>query len=326
HAGGEPMSAMVEMRELSKQFARRTAVDNVSLTIEPGEIFGLVGPNGAGKTTTMRMLVTLLQPDHGEILVGGHSVRNDPRAVRRMIGYMPDVFGVYDRMTVQEYLDFFGACYAIPAAQRPRLIEDLLQLVDLAPRRDDMVDTLSRGLKQRLGLARVLLHDPGLLVLDEPASGLDPRARVEIRELLLEIARLGKTILFSSHILGDVAELCSRVAIMENGRLAAVGTLDQLSRQFVRHRLVRIALLNRMPLPEAQAALSSLAGLSNVRPQEGFVRADWLALEAEFEGDDETLQGLLKQMLERGLPVVHFSEETQDLEEVFMRTTRGIVS
>jgi ABC-2 type transport system ATP-binding protein len=227
---------------------------------------------------------------------------------------------------VYEYLDFFGACYAIPPAQRSGLIKDLLELVDIGHRRDDMVDTLSRGLKQRLGLARVLMHDPSVLVLDEPASGLDPRARVEIRELLLEIARLGKTILFSSHILADVAELCSRVGIMENGKLVAVGTLDELSKQVVPHRLVHIAMLNRINPEEAQAAVASLPGLSNVRSQEGFVRADWLALEAEFEGDDDALQALLGQLLKTGLPVVHFSEETQDLEEVFMRTTRGIVS
>jgi len=320
------MSAIVEIRGLSKQFSGRKAVDNVSLTIAEGEIFGLVGPNGAGKTTTMRMLVTLLQPDTGEIFVGRHSVRKTPRAVRKLIGFMPDSFGVYGDMTVHEYLDFFGACYSIPAAQRLPLIEDLLELVDIAHRREDMVDTLSRGLKQRLALARVLIHDPEVLVLDEPASGLDPRARVEIRELLVEIARLGKTILFSSHILADVAELCSRVGIMEGGKLVAVGSLDQLSERVVPHRLIRVALLASVPLEEAQARLAALPGVSAVRPQEGFVRADWIGLDAEFIGDDEALRGLLKQLLEKGLPVVQFSEETQDLEEVFMRATRGIVS
>jgi ABC-2 type transport system ATP-binding protein len=320
------MSAIVEVRELSKQFGRRKAVDNVSLTVEPGEIFGLVGPNGAGKTTTMRMLVTLLKPDKGEIFVGGHSVRRAPHEVKNLIGFMPDEFGVYGDMTVNEYLDFFGACYGIHAAQRTRLISDLLELVDISNRRNDMVDTLSRGLKQRLGLARVLIHDPSLLILDEPASGLDPRARVEIRELLMEIARLGKTILFSSHILADVAELCSRVAIMENGQLVALGTIDQLSQRIVPHRLVRVSLLNRTPAQEVQAALASMPGIATVRPQEGLVRADWLAFEAEFTGDDEALRALLAALLARGLPVIHFSEETHDLEEVFMRATHGIAS
>ncbi|MFZ5909444.1 MAG: ATP-binding cassette domain-containing protein [Chloroflexota bacterium] len=320
------MTPIVEIEGLSKKFGQRAAVDGVSLSIESGEIFGLVGPNGAGKTTTMRMLVTLLKPDKGEMRVGGHSVAKSPREVRRLLGFMPDTFGVYGDMTVWEYLDFFGACYKIPAPQRAALIRDLLDLVDIAHRRDDMVDTLSRGLKQRLGLARVLIHDPGVLVLDEPASGLDPRARVEIRELLLEVARLGKTILFSSHILADVAELCTRVGIMEEGKLAALGTLDQLSQQLAPHRLVRVAFLPSVDREGAQAALSRLPGVVAVRPQDGLGGADWPSLEVEFSGDDQSLQGLLAAMLEQGLPVVRFSEETQNLEEVFLRATRGIVS
>ncbi len=322
------MSAIIEIHDLSKKFARRLAVDNVNVTINSGEIFGLVGPNGAGKTTTMRMLVALLEPDHGEILVGGHSVRKTPNEVKRQIGFMPDSFGVYGDMTVQEYLDFFGACYHVPPAQRLSLINDLLQLVDITHRRDDMVDTLSRGLKQRLGLARVLIHDPSILVLDEPASGLDPRARVEIRELLLEIARLGKTIIFSSHILADVAELCTRVGIMESGKLVAVGTLDQLTEKAMPHRLIHVAFLNQVNVENAQAMLATSSGVSNVRTEEGLGngKADWVTLEAEFVGDDEALRLLLANLISQGLPIVHFSEETQNLEEVFMRTTRGIVS
>jgi len=320
------MSTIIEIRDLSKKFGKRLAVDHVNLTVESGEIFGLVGPNGAGKTTTMRMLVTLLQPDHGEILVGGHSVGKAPREVRRLIGFMPDSFGVYGDMTVQEYLDFFGACYQVPPAQRLSLINDLLELVDITHRRADMVDTLSRGLKQRLGLARVLIHDPNILVLDEPASGLDPRARVEIRELLLEIARLGKTIIFSSHILADVAELCTRVGIMEGGKVVAVGTLDQLTEKAVPHRMIRVAFLNQIQVENAQAALATLPGITAVRAQEGLGKADWVALEAEFIGDDDALRALLASLIAQGLPVVHFSEDTHNLEEVFMRATRGIVS
>ncbi len=320
------MSAIIEIRELTKRFAKRTAVDRVNLTIESGEIFGLVGPNGAGKTTTMRMLVTLLRPDRGEIWVGGHSVRKAPRQVRRIIGFMPDSFGVYGDMTVYEYLDFFGACYHLPPPQRQSLIKDLLELVDIGHRRDDMVDTLSRGLKQRLGLARVLIHDPSILILDEPASGLDPRARVEIRELLLEIAHLGKTIIFSSHILADVAELCTSVGIMENGKVVAVGTLDELSEKAVPHRLIQISFLDQIDIENAQAALSGLPGISQVRLKEGLGKAGWLSLEAEFIGDDEALSQLLGKLVEQGLPIVHFSEETRNLEEVFMRATRGIVS
>ncbi|HMX19589.1 MAG TPA: ABC transporter ATP-binding protein [Anaerolineales bacterium] len=315
------MSPIIEIKDLCKHFGKRFAVNNISFNVESGEIFGLVGPNGAGKTTTMRMLVTLLKPDKGEIFVGGHSIRKNPNDVRRMIGFMPDSFGVYGDMTVHEYLDFFGACYKVPPNQRLRLINDLLELVDLGHRRDDMVDTLSTGLKQRLGLARVLIHDPNILVLDEPASGLDPRARVEIRELLLEIARLGKTIIFSSHILADVSELCTRVGIIEDGKLAAIGTLQQLSERVMPHRQLRISLLDRAQ--EAQINLQSRAGVNEARVLENTERP---TLEVDFIGDDEAIHQLLAGLLAQGYPVVHFSEETKNLEEVFMRTTRGIVS
>lgn len=315
------MSAIIEFKNLSKRFKTRIAVNSLNFNIESGEIFGLVGPNGAGKTTTMRMLVTLLKPDHGEIYVGGHSIRKNVNEVRRQIGFMPDSFGVYGDMTVQEYLDFFGACYKIHPNQRARLTDDLLELVDLGHRRDDMVDTLSTGLKQRLGIARVLIHDPGILVLDEPASGLDPRARVEIRELLLEVARLGKTILFSSHILADVGELCSRVGILEDGKLVALGTLEQLRAHVMPHRQVHIGLLDRRD--EAQIMLQSLAGVSEVRTVDNITR---VSLEVDFSGDDEALHQLLVRLLAENYPVIHFSEETNNLEEVFMRTTKGIVS
>ena len=324
------MSSIIEIKDLTKRFntssltgaaRQRIAVNNISFNIEGGEIFGLVGPNGAGKTTTMRMLVTLLKPDPGEILVGGYSIRKNANDVRRQIGFMPDSFGVYGDMTVQEYLDFFGACYKVHPQQRAHLITDLLDLVDLGHRRDDMVDTLSTGLKQRLGLARVLIHDPSILVLDEPASGLDPRARVEIRELLLEVARLGKTILFSSHILADVGELCTRVGIIEDGKLAALGTLQQLSEHVMPHRQIHIGLLDRKE--EAKTMLQSITGVSEVRIVENTSR---ISLEVDFTGDDESIHQLLAKLLAEGFPVVHFSEESKNLEEVFMRTTKGIVS
>jgi ABC-2 type transport system ATP-binding protein len=315
------MSPIIEIKELTKRFNQRIAVNNVTFNIEGGEIFGLVGPNGAGKTTTMRMLVTLLKTDHGEIYVGGHSIHKNPNDVRRLIGFMPDSFGVYGDMTVQEYLDFFGACYKIHPNQRARLITDLLDLVDLGHRRDDMVDTLSTGLKQRLGLARVLIHDPNILVLDEPASGLDPRARVEIRELLLEVARLGKTILFSSHILADVGELCTRVGIIEDGKLVALGTLEQLSAHVMPYRQLHIGLLERKE--EAQAMLQAMPGIFEIRAVDNTSR---ISLEVDFIGDDEAIYQLLAKLLAQGFPVIHFSEESKNLEEVFMRTTKGIVS
>ncbi len=317
------MTSIIEIKELTKRFGKRIAVNDLTFNIQSGEIFGLVGPNGAGKTTAMRMLVTLLKPDQGEIIVGGYSIKKNPNDARRIIGFMPDSFGVYGDMTVNEYLDFFGACYKVHPQQRAQLISELLDLVDLGHRRDDMVDTLSTGLKQRLGLARVLIHDPQILVLDEPASGLDPRARVEIRELLLEIARLGKTILFSSHILADVGELCSRVGILEDGKLAALGTLQQLSERVMSHRQLHIGVLNRKE--EAQAALSSMPGVSAVRLLDDN-NGKRVSLEADFIGDDEAIHALLASLLQQGFPIIHFSEETKNLEEVFMRTTKGIVS
>ena len=193
----------------------------------------------------MRMITTLLQPTSGEAWVAGSSVTREPRGVRRAIGYMPDFFGVYDDMKVWEYLDFFAACYEIPPATRTALINDLLELVDLNHRRDAMVDTLSRGMKQRLCLARTLAHDPQILILDEPASGLDPRARIEIRELLLELSRLGKTIFFSTHILADVAEICTQVGIVEAGKLVAEGSLEEMQRRLRPHRRLQITLLGR---------------------------------------------------------------------------------
>lgn len=320
------MSPIVEIKNLSKKYSQNIAVDNLTLTIEKGQIFGLVGPNGAGKTTAMRMIVTLLKPDNGEILIDGHSVNKYPEEVRRIIGFMPDFFGVYDNTSVREYLDFFGACYRIQSDQRTKLIDDLLELVDIAHRQDDMVDTLSRGLKQRLGLARVLLHDPDVLILDEPASGLDPRARIEIRELLREIALLNKTIIFSSHILSDVGEICTHVGIVEEGKLVKLGELDQLSKQVASQRLLQIVLLNKIPKEDVQSKLGAMPGIISVHIQEGMGNSKKLYLEAEFNGDDDDVHILLSKLLENRFPVVQFGEQTQNLEKVFMHATRGIGS
>jgi ABC-2 type transport system ATP-binding protein len=224
------MTPIIEIKDLTKRYrvgqSALTAVRDLNLEIEAGEIFGFVGPNGAGKTSTLRIMATLLKPTVGDIFIAGKSVCKDSRDVRRMIGYMPDFFGVYHDMLVWEYLDFFAACYQLPEADRDTLINDLLELVDLTHRREDLVDGLSRGMKQRLSLARTLIHDPSVLILDEPASGLDPRARVEIRSLLVELSRMGKTIFFSTHILADVAEICTRVGIIEAGELVAAGELE----------------------------------------------------------------------------------------------------
>ena len=323
------MAAIIETRNLVKRYGRLTAVDDVSLSVEEGAIYGFVGPNGAGKTSTMRILTTLLQPTSGQAWVAGHSVSHDPRGVRRAIGYMPDFFGVYDDMKVWEYLDFFAACYDVPEAQRPALIGDLMELVDLSHRKDDLVDTLSRGMKQRLCLARTLAHDPRVLILDEPASGLDPRARIEIRELLLELARLGKTIFFSTHILADVAEICSEIGIIEAGRLVAHGKPEEMHRRLIPHRRLAVTLLGQAA--QAQEALRQFDKVENVEELKsgangGEGAAGRTTLHVDFAGDDEAVAALLADMVRQGLPVIHLSEETRDLEEVFMRATKGIVS
>ncbi len=316
------MSLILETRDLVKTYGQFQAVKGMSLRVEQGAIYGFVGPNGAGKTTTMRIVTTLLEPTSGEAYVGGHSVRAAPDEVRRMIGYMPDFFGVYDDMTVWEYLDFFAACYKVPDAQRRRLIDDLLELVDLGHKRDVQVDTLSRGMKQRLCLARTLAHDPQVLILDEPASGLDPRARVEIRELLVELSRMGKTVFFSTHILADVAEICTHIGIVEGGRLVAQGSMVDMQRQLRPHRLLQIQFLARPDiLAQAQNAVFGREGVLAIRPIEEPDRPP--ALEIDFGGDDAGVSTLLSTLVAQGLPVLHFSETRQELEDVFMQITNG---
>lgn len=320
------MTAAIELRQLTKRFKERTAVDHLDLVVAPGEIFGFVGPNGAGKTTTLRMIACLLAPDSGEVQVMGRSAVREPEAVRSLIGYMPDFFGVYTDLTVAEYLDFFGACYHLPPAERQQQAADLLELVELAHRRDDPVERLSRGMQQRLSLARTLIHDPQVLLLDEPASGLDPRARVEIRELMRELARMGKTIFFSTHILADVAEICTRVGILEAGKLVAVGELDALQQQIMPSRPVEITLLS--PAEPALALLAAYPGVS--RPEQmaenGAAANGRSRLRCEYAGDDTGLSSLLSHLVASGVSILNFSADQRDLEEVFLRATRGQVT
>jgi ABC-2 type transport system ATP-binding protein len=315
------MSGIIETQGLTKQYGKRTALKQLDLKVEQGAVFGFVGPNGAGKTTTMRILATLLRPTAGQAWVAGCSVLKDRRGVRRAIGYMPDFFGVYGDMKVWEYLDFFAACYDIPAETRVRLTGDLLDLVDLAHRRDDYVDALSRGMKQRLCLARSLAHDPQVLILDEPASGLDPRARVEIRELLRELQQMGKTILVSSHILSEIEEICTHVGIIEAGQLVATGTMQEMRQRIQTQRLVRVSLMDRSD--EALAWLERYPGVLQAGRVADNGRGD---LEAAFSGDDEALAGLPRALLEAGFPVTEFREEAGDLEDVFLRLTQGVVT
>jgi ABC-2 type transport system ATP-binding protein len=315
---------IIETKDLVKKFGKFTAVNGLSLEVPVGSIYGFVGPNGAGKTTTMRMLTTLTRPTSGQAWVSGHSVTDEPRVVRRAIGYMPDEFGVYDDMRVWEYLDFFAACYDIPEIERKRLIEDLLELVDLTHRRDDMVDKLSRGMKQRLSLARTLAHDPAVLILDEPASGLDPRARVEIRELLVELSRMGKTIFFSTHILADVSEICTHIGIIEEGQMIAQGSMDDMRAQLQPHREITVTVKDAEAAATVNTIAVPIAGVLNVVELEP--KAGRFRVRIDYVGDDDGVVAINQALSAANVAVLGFAEETKDLEAMFMRVTKGIVS
>lgn len=317
------MANIIEIIGLTKKYGELTALNNLNLNIEEGAVFGFIGPNGAGKTTTMRILTTLLKPTSGQAWIAGHSVTKDPRGVRRAIGYMPDFFGVYDDMKVWEYLDFFAACYDIPQASRAGMVDDLLALVDLQHKKDAYVESLSRGMKQRLCLARTLAHDPQVLILDEPASGLDPRARIEIRELLRELKNMGKTIFFSSHILSEVADICTSIGIIEAGSLVAFGGVEEMKRQLRAHRVVVMRLLGSLS-PAQELLLQNTAVYDMQAGQENGLPPDTIRF--NFQGDDETLSQLLAQLIAAGIQVVSFSEEHGDLEDVFLQVTKGIVN
>jgi ABC-2 type transport system ATP-binding protein len=317
------MTNIIEIQGLTKNYNGLTALKDLHLSIEEGSVFGFIGPNGAGKTTTMRILTTLLKPSGGQAWVAGHSVTKEPEKVRRAIGYMPDFFGVYEDMKVWEYLDFFAACYNIPAVQRISMINDLLALVDLLPKRDEYVENLSRGMKQRLCLARTLAHDPQVLILDEPASGLDPRARIEMRELLRELKRMGKTIFFSSHILSEVADICTSIGIIEAGELVAAGDMAEMRRRLRAHRLIQIRTLG--DLEPVQAYLIAHAQVHTItNSAEADLPPD--SLRFDFSGSDADLAALLGELVRRDIPVIGLHEESGDLEDVFLHATKGILN
>src|SRR4030088_2677056 len=253
---------MISVEQLTKVYGRRTALDAASFEVPGGEIFGFVGPNGAGKTTTLRILAALREPTTGRAFVDGADGSRQPDRVHERLGYMPDFFGVYDQLTAAEYLDFYASCYLQPKARPKKITDDLLELVGLSDRRDQAVDTLSRGMKQRLCLARALVHDPVVLLLDEPASGLDPRARVEMREILRELRRMGKTIIISSHILPELTELCSMIGIIDHGRMRATGTVNDVIQQLSAGRRVRITVIGDKE--QAVAILEALAAVRHV--------------------------------------------------------------
>ena len=321
------MGTIIEIKGLTKKYGSLTALNELDLTVEEGAVIGFLGPNGAGKTTTMRILTTLLRPTAGAAWVAGHSIHKDRTGVRRSIGYMPDFFGVYEDMKVWEYLDFYAACYDIPVAARNGMIDDLLALVDLGHKKEAFVEELSRGMKQRLCLARTLAHDPQVLFLDEPASGLDPRARIEMRELLRELRNMGKTIFFSSHILSEVADICTSIAVLEAGNLIAHGDIGEMRRRLRSHRQVEMRILGE----EDDARVVQEAILQSEHAFDGQTELHGAPLPAgtirfSFSGDDADLSRFLRDLVRQNVPVIGFQERHDNLEDVFMQVTKGIVN
>lgn len=308
---------MLEVKELRKVYGRLEAVKGLSFTLNPGDIFGFIGSNGAGKTTTIRMISTLLEPTSGTATINGADIWRNPMEVRRQIGYMPDFFGLYDDVKVWEYLDFFATIYQVPKNQRKSVIDNVLELTDLTIKRDAFVQSLSRGMQQRLCLAKCLVHDPAVLLLDEPASGLDPRARAELKELLTELGRMGKIIVVSSHILPELADFCNCVGIIERGELLAFGPVKEIIRGMQQTRAIHARVLN-----DGQAARNFLLTQANV--MSAAVHEDG-RLHIEFGGDHDEQAELLKAMVAAGHRVFDFREEEADLEDLFLKLTTGAV-
>ena len=308
---------MIKTQDLTKIYGNVHAINNLSLDLAEGDLFGYIGPNGSGKTTTMRILATLLQPTWGEASVCGYSIYTHPKEIRRLIGYMPDFFGVYDDMKVIEYLEFFAAAYRIKGPARRKVCNEMLELVDLGYKRDAFVTSLSRGMTQRLGLARVLLHDPKVLLLDEPASGLDPRARIEIRGLLKELRKLGKTIMVSSHILPELADICNKVGIIEGGVMKRNANVSDLMKQVRQRTLLHVGVVGD-PQPAARL-LEKSSLVEGVEVRDGRIL---LSLRKGVE-DYSDLPTLL---IQAGQKLTVFKEDEINLETAFMALTKGITA
>jgi ABC-2 type transport system ATP-binding protein len=308
---------MIELIDFGKDYGDFRAVEALNLKIDAGEMFGFIGPNGAGKSTTIRFLATLLKASRGEGIVNGYSVTQNPMAVRQSVGYMPDNFGVYDGMKVWEFLDFFAVAYKIGKGKRKQVINDVLELLDLGHKRDDYVNGLSRGMKQRLCMAKTLVHDPPVLILDEPTSGLDPRARIEVKALFKELKRMGKTILISSHILSELADCCTSIGIIERGQLLMHGPIDDVYRRIRGNRTVEVRFVNGMDV-----------GLSVIRssPCVRNVAVDVNSCVVEMEANDDQVNDLLNQLIYNKCGVRSFSEKDPSLEDVFMMVTKGLVT
>lgn len=307
---------MLEVKNLRKVYGGLVAANDVSFSLEPGDIFGFIGSNGAGKTTTIRMISTLLEPTSGTATINGADIWQNPMQVRQQIGYMPDFFGLYDDVRVWEYLDFFAAIYSVPARQRPVTIDHVLELTDLTVKKDAFVQSLSRGMQQRLCLARCLVHDPALLLLDEPASGLDPRARAELKELIAELGRMGKIVIVSSHILPELAGFCNKVGIIERGNLLAFGPVDEIVRQIQPTRVLEACVIGNGA--SAIPMLMKIPGVTEARAEDGMILI-------EFSGDQENQALIVSELVGNGQKVLAFREVQANLEDVFLRLTTGAV-
>jgi ABC-2 type transport system ATP-binding protein len=308
---------MIELRNLHRHFGATRAVDDVSFTVRQGQVFGYIGPNGAGKTTSMRILATLDLPTGGDAMVDGFSVVNDPDRVRRRLGFMPDYFTTYANVNVREYLDFFARAYQLRGQRRSDAVDRVMSFTGLDVLAEKPIDGLSKGMKQRLCLGRALVHDPAVMVLDEPAAGLDPRARIELREMIRTLANGGKTILISSHILTELAAICDVVGILERGKLLAVGTVEEIQQQGQRpQNCVEVRLL------DGTAALGDWLGR---QPGVGQLQLNGDTVRFLHAGDAEAEAALLRSMIEAGFRVIAFGTQRQTLEDVFMQITQGLV-
>ena len=310
---------MITLTGFGKDYGDFTAVESIDLQIEAGEVFGFIGPNGAGKSTTIRFLATLLRATRGRGSVAGCDVMGDPVGVRQAVGYMPDNFGVYDGMRVWEFLDFFAVAYRIGRTERKQIIDNVLELLDLSHKRDDFVNGLSRGMKQRLCLAKTLVHDPPVLILDEPASGLDPRARLEVKALLKELRQMGKTILISSHILTELADCCTSIGIIERGTLLMHGPIEEVYRQIRSNRVIEIKCLNPADQDRALAVVRST-------PETHDVQVEGEKIITEMSGTDGEVGQLLQTLMREGIAIRSFAEKDPTLEDVFMIVTKGLVT
>jgi ABC-2 type transport system ATP-binding protein len=307
---------MIETKKLTRNFGNLVAVCNLDLHIGAGDIFGFIGPNGAGKTTTMRILVTLLEPTSGAAFIDGLDVAKKGKEVRRRVGYMPDFMGVYDDLKVFEYLEFFAAAFGIEYHKRQAIVDGVLELTDLVSKRSAPVDSLSRGMQQRLGLARVLIHDPKVLILDEPASGLDPRARIEMRELLRELKRMGKTVMISSHILSELEEICDTIGIVEHGQLVFSGSMAEIRPRLGIQSKMRVKVVG-----DPARALEILTVLPQIQQVENV--GDYLSVTFREGADTDGL--IARTLVTGGVDVVYLQPEQLRLDDAFLQLTKGIV-